>query len=266
MLPASSRQYVLAWGAFGELRKGSVGDSRVALFRPDGTRTGYGASPSELNAPSAVAVAQDGTFWVADSGNRRLVHLDSSLQRMGILKTVAGQRFSRPTGVALAPDGRLVVSDSLRGKIAVVGASGNDGFWAGINAGDHIGTGWRPNWSTETDHRILETPRFVHVTRSGIIVTLDTAAARLVLFSAAGLAIDSIRLGGRPFGFAMAPDDSCYVCDRDHKTVNRVDLQTRQVTAVVSAQDAARLGGAPLGAAWRTAASSDVSNLMVSFG
>lgn len=262
-LPTSSRQYVLAWGEFGELHKGWIGDSRLTLSRPDGTQAIYGTTHTELNVPSAVAVAPDGTFWVADTGNCRLVHLDAELRPLGTLKTVSGQRFSHPTGVALAPDGRLVVSDALRGKIAVVNASTGDGFWAGINADEHIGTGWRPNWSTETDPRILEAPRFVQVTRSGTIVTLDTVAARMVLFSAAGEATESIRLGGRPFGFAMAPDDTCYVCDTSRKSVSRVDLQTGQVTVAMSAQESGRLGGMPYGAVWRTAADSEVSNLMI---
>jgi len=264
-VPATSRLNVLVLGPFGELHKSWNGSSTLTLFRTDGTTVNYGRTHTELNVPTSVAAAPDGSFWVADTGNRRLLHLDGSLQPLGVITSVSGQRFSRPTGVALLPDGRIVVSDQQLGKVAIVDAGSGVGIWAGISADDHVGTGWRPHWDTETDHRILEDPKFVHFAPDGTLVTLDISVARLVLFSTSGVALDSIRLTGRPTDFAMGPDGTCYVCDRAGKTVNRVNLQTRQVDVVLSAEQATQFGGVPYRAVWRTGSGAELSNLMVSY-
>ena len=263
-LPAVSREFVLAWGEFGELKKGWGASNTLSLVRPDGTSVIYGTTRSELNGLSSAAVAPDGTFWIADSDKRRVVHLDSALRYLGAVGSVSGQRFSRPTGVALMPDGRLVVSDALRGQVAIVDTASGVGIWGGIDADQHIGTGWRPHWESETDHRILDWPKFVHVTPKNTVVVLDTAAARLVLFSASGVAMDSLRVGGHPSGFAMAPDGTCYVCDLLDRTVRHVNLETRVIDTILTAQQANEQRGLPEDAVWRTASGPDLSNLMLS--
>ena len=81
--------------------------------------------------PLGIAVAADGTVWVADTRNNRLQRLDPVTRTWSQL---AG--FTRPTAVAALPDGRIAVTelgaDAVAdpagavnaGSVSVVGADG----------------------------------------------------------------------------------------------------------------------------------------------
>ncbi|MBE2262864.1 MAG: hypothetical protein IAE92_08975 [Burkholderiaceae bacterium] len=266
VFPMTSRQQVLAAGTFGELQKPWYRSDTLTLRRPDGTTASYGGSHKALNVPTSAAVSPDGSFWVADTGNRRILHLSHSLQPIGEITEVSGKRFSRPTGVAILEDGRLAVSDQLLGKVAVASPDSGQGIWTGISADDHVGTGWVPHWETETDHRVLEDPRFIHAAPDGKLVVLDISVARLVLFSSStGQALDAIRLPGRPADIAIGPDGACYVFDKVKKSVSQVSLKTRSVDAVLSAAQISQFPGSPDRIVWSIGSGPEISNLLISY-
>jgi DNA-binding beta-propeller fold protein YncE len=71
-------------------------------------------------------VAPDGTVWVTDTGNKRLVAFDSELKQLrtlGRLGSGPGE-FSDPVGIAAGRDGSLYVADAGNKRIQVLDATG----------------------------------------------------------------------------------------------------------------------------------------------
>jgi streptogramin lyase len=103
-------------------RAGSAGD-------------GGPADRAELNAPLDVAVADDGTFYIAEDAGNRIRRVDPS----GVISTVAGNgtkgfagdggpataaQLAGPTGVHLGADGSLYISDYGNWRVRRVDPSG----------------------------------------------------------------------------------------------------------------------------------------------
>lgn len=98
----------------------TIRDGKVATFAGMGER-GFGdghAAQAKLAGPSSLAVAPDGTVYVADQGNSRIRAIKD-----GVVTTFAGveagfadgpaaeARFNQPTCVVVAPDGAVLVAD-----------------------------------------------------------------------------------------------------------------------------------------------------------
>lgn len=92
--------------------------SVIDVFGPDGKllRT-FGGSDS-LDSPNGIAVADDGTVYVADSGNGRLQVFDASGQRIGMIdRGVADGNLGMPRGLAFDDQGHMVVVDSTASRV-----------------------------------------------------------------------------------------------------------------------------------------------------
>jgi sugar lactone lactonase YvrE len=96
-------------------------------FSNDGKR----GTIAQVRYPEGVILGPGGTLYIADSGNNRIRKLSPD----GIVTTVAGDgtqgfggdggpatkaKFSRPIGMALAPDGSLYVADSGNRRVRVI--------------------------------------------------------------------------------------------------------------------------------------------------
>lgn len=94
---------------------------------------GGAATEAQLNTPTDVEIADDGTLYIADTGNNCIRKVDSS----GIISTVAGQcgeegafsgdgglateaELNSPYGIELDANGNLLIADSLNYRIRVV--------------------------------------------------------------------------------------------------------------------------------------------------
>jgi len=111
---------------------GSMGQSDFA--------NGSGTT-ARFSSPLGLAVAANGTLYVADSGN----HVIRAISPSGVVSALAGSpenwgsedgtggeaRFNGPVGVALDESGALLVSDSNNHTIRKVTASGGVTTWAG---------------------------------------------------------------------------------------------------------------------------------------
>ena len=99
-------------------------NGRVQAFTLDGT---WKAAARDLFGPRGITVAPDGTVWVSDTGNKRLVAYDGDLKLLRILGRLGSGplEFSDPVGIAAGGDGSLYVADAGNRRIQVLDPSGH---------------------------------------------------------------------------------------------------------------------------------------------
>jgi streptogramin lyase len=76
-----------------------------------------GATVGQLNTPTGIDVAADGTIWVADTRNSRIQKRSPSGVWTAFTAPVGASTFSVPWGVTVAPDGAIWVADSGRNRL-----------------------------------------------------------------------------------------------------------------------------------------------------
>lgn len=103
-----------------------------------------GPSATSLRDPTAVAVANDGSLWVADTGHHRVLHFPKGsatadrvlgqpdFTTVGAPTTVSASTLRAPEGVAVAANGDVWVADTgnhrvLRYRVPCTPTSCNDG-------------------------------------------------------------------------------------------------------------------------------------------
>jgi GT2 family glycosyltransferase/sugar lactone lactonase YvrE len=226
-----------------------------------GTRNGSPVNLPNISAwldtPGGIAIAPNGDIYFADSNNNVI-----DLVRGESITTVVGNRtagfsgddgpatkaqLDTPDGVAVAPDGDLIVADSHNDRIrrvdrptrviTTIAGSGKSGY---------DGDG---KLATEA---ALNTPNGVWATARGDIYIADTLNNRIrVIDHATGfihtVAGDGEPGGGGPLGdggpatsahlfmpsdIAVASNGDIYIADMHHNLVRRVDARTRIIATV----------------------------------
>jgi sugar lactone lactonase YvrE len=116
-------------------------DGAATVIAGQENQVGFADGQSaRFNGPIGVAVAPDGTIYVADTYNDRIRAIDAN----GNTRTIAGgdapgyadgdaktARFHTPCGLALRPDGQLIVADSGNNRLRSVATDGNTATFAG---------------------------------------------------------------------------------------------------------------------------------------
>src|SRR5207244_1030345 len=115
------------------------------------------ARASQLQQPAGIAVAPDGTVFIADLGNHRIRRIGPD----GIITTIAGNpekagnswkpgysgdggpaikaKLYWPTSLVLAPDGSLYFSDQGNYVIRRISPTGTISTVAGVPLADYMG-------------------------------------------------------------------------------------------------------------------------------
>lgn len=90
--------------------------------------TGSTAPAGDLNNPTGIAVAPDGTIWVADTLNNRIQSMSPAGAWTAFTKPIGSgtqTAFNVPWGITVAPDGNIWVSDTGNNRIVSVDTSDN---------------------------------------------------------------------------------------------------------------------------------------------
>ena len=178
----------------------------------------YGGVP--LANPRAIAVGADGQRYILDTGNNRIVVLNSD----GIFRLTFGStcflaeggsrgcidpdgegplelgdgQFREPWGIAVGGDGTVFVADTWNGRIQVFDSQGN----------------FLRKWGSFTviteDNRdpfALFGPRGLAVTPAGNLLVADTGNKRIIEFSPMGEFVRQVGRGGIVLGHFEEPVD-----------------------------------------------------------
>ncbi len=168
-----------------------------------------------LNTPRSLAFAKDGTVYVADSRNHRVVHLDMQGNVLnewgtfadGVNTPVADGTFNEPWGIAIAPDGSVYVTDTWNHRIEKFTAAGK------------FITAWGVFGQAETPDSFYG-PRGLAVDSEGRVYVTDTGNKRIVVFDADGNFITQFGSAGldpgqfdEPVGITIDKNGTVYVVD-----------------------------------------------------
>jgi DNA-binding beta-propeller fold protein YncE len=199
-----------------------------------GRQPGYrdGPGPEALfRGPAGLVVSADGTVYLADSRN----HCIRKLSPTGVVSTLAGApaedavggfadgvgaeaRFSSPAGVALAPDGSLLVSDTGNHRLRRVTPSGRVSTFAGADTErDDLGRpvgGYRDGSAAEARFRY---PAGLAVDEAGTVYVADAGNGRVRRISPAGEVTTLATVGGQalqaPTELVLAAGGKLWVAD-----------------------------------------------------
>ncbi|HVP39690.1 MAG TPA: Ig-like domain-containing protein, partial [Candidatus Saccharimonadales bacterium] len=226
-----------------------------------GTQDGAAAQAS-FNTPMGLAVDSLGAVYVADLGNNRIRVLEN-----GQVRTLAGgspgyadgvgtaASFLSPTGVAVGPGRRLYVADQGNHAIRRVDPDGT----VTTVAGQPPYPGYLDSVPSEA---MFRDPSGVAVTSAGHIFVADRGNSvirevvpgdqvRTVCGTPGVPGFEDGTPGfmDEPFGLALGPDGTLYVCERGEgsSAVCRVSAQGALATLAGSGHPGSRGGPGPFG-------------------
>ena len=168
-----------------------------------------------FSAPRDIATAADGSLYVADSRNHRIVHLDASglfLNAWGSYGNVLdgevpGGLFNEPWGSAVGADGLVYVADTWNHRIQVFTAQGEFlRMWSTFDVLGTVDGFWGPRGiAIDKDNRV-----FVTDTGKQRVVIFDSQGNYLTQFGSLGLEAGKL---DEPVGIDIASDGRIYIAD-----------------------------------------------------
>ncbi len=193
-----------------------------------------GRGPGQFLKPRGIAIAPDGSVYVADSGNHRIQKFTADGRWVTAWGNFGGcpeqapppGTFCEPWGVAVGPDGAVYVADLWAHRVQKFSPDGE--FLAQWGFSSNYGADLRPG--------AFYGPRGVAVAPDGTVYVTDTGNKRVQVFTADGA---YLRMWGspgsspgqlnEPVGIAMGPDGNLYVADTWNYRVQVLDPLGRPV-------------------------------------
>lgn len=186
-----------------------------------------GSGTGGLQVPRGIAVAADGSLYVADSTNHRVLHLSPEGEVLhswgGFGDAAQGSApegtFNEPWGIALGPDGSVYVADTWNHRIQKFTADGQ-----------FLKTWGKFGLANQSDE--MWGPRAIVVDREGRIFVADTGNKRIAVFDSDGNFLTQFGGGGyaagqldEPVGLAISGDGTIYVADTWNQRVQAFSEQ-----------------------------------------
>jgi uncharacterized protein (TIGR03663 family) len=178
------------------------------------------AGTGELNAPRGLAIGPDGSLYVADSNNARVVKYDSqgSFVTQWGSRTPDGQTppapgtFNEPWGIAVDGAGNVFVADTWNHRVQKFDREGK--FLLEWGTAGQASEGKDRLWG----------PRGIAVSPDGGVYLTDTGNKRVLAFSQDGKFLAEFGTQGEgrldePVGIAVGSDGRVYVADTWNRRV-----------------------------------------------
>jgi predicted membrane-bound mannosyltransferase/sugar lactone lactonase YvrE len=181
-----------------------------------------GTAQGQFTDAHGIAVAPDGSVYIADSGNNRIEHFSASgvfINAWGTAGSVdnggnaPGGTFKEPWGIAVASDGSVYVADTWNYRIQKFTSDGKFvTMWGTSGQGETPAAFWGP--------------RGVAVDQKGNVYVTDTGNKRVVVFDGIGNFITEFGSSGmdpsqfdEPVGIAVDKNGAVYVADTWNKRI-----------------------------------------------
>jgi hypothetical protein len=200
-----------------------------------GFEDGVGTA-ARFDTPSGIAEGPDGALYVADTGNNAIRRITVA----GVVSTKAGGHgagyrdgpapdalFNGPVGIAVAPDGRIIVADTYNDRIRVIDRTGSVETIAGSGRQGHL-----DGAALEAE---FDTPSGVTVDAAGDIYVADTGNGLIRKIDRTGTVstVDPLPDGGyllRPIGIAVS-NGVLYATDDRGRVVEITPGRTSRIVA-----------------------------------
>jgi DNA-binding beta-propeller fold protein YncE len=209
---------------------------------------GYGPGTGNMAIIRSVGALTDtpgGGVDVADTANDRMQAFDVNYGIRSIWG-VSGRGpgyFTRPEGVAFAPDGTIAVADSFDERIGLVAP---DGTWAGLRGQVSASTGFATEGGNPGQ---FDLPHDVAYDAAGNLWVGDYGNDRVQEIGPDGKVIVMVPVA-RPLGVAAAPGGGVYVAGSRDGVVVRIDGAGSATTVRTGLAHPAAVAVAPDGTAF----------------
>jgi predicted membrane-bound mannosyltransferase/DNA-binding beta-propeller fold protein YncE len=174
-----------------------------------------GSAPGEFNKPRDIAFSPDGTFYITDTGNHRIQHLNVSGELLHIWGSFADRSqgdsppgsFYDPWGIAVDDDGFVYVADTWNHRVQKFSPEGQYiTQWGYFGQGESGEAFWGP--------------RDIVYFPEGYLLITDTGNKRVAVFDTNGNFISEFGSAGllegqfdEPVGLAMDSEGRIFVAD-----------------------------------------------------
>lgn len=189
--------------------------NKMVDIRPNLVIGTTGQGDGQFRSPRGIAVAPDGSIYVADTNNNRIQHFSQSGELLNSWGTYAdisqgeapGGTFYEPWGIAVGLDGSVFVADTWNNRIQKFSSDGQ------------FVTMWGRSGLADAPDAFYG-PRGIAVDSSGRVYITDTGNKRVVVFSSNGEYISQFGTLGvgmgqfdEPVGIGLDKDGNVYIAD-----------------------------------------------------
>lgn len=175
----------------------------------------FGTSSGQFQSPHGIAVALDGSIYIADTGNHRVQHLSEDGETLHVWGSLSVSSdgdalegtFNEPWGITVAPDGNVYVADTWNHRIQKFSPEGT-----------YI-TAWGKFGLPDVDNGYYG-PRDVVVDHNGRVFVTDTGNKRVSVHDSDGSYLFQVGSGGylageldEPVGFDLDSNGNLIIAD-----------------------------------------------------